>query len=146
MKRKPVATKADLSYPTADEIAQDRRGFLRLVGKVVAGLVAMGPLARTALAEDDPKPRLGGKVAPPEDPVPLGGEAPLDPEPPIVPRTGGVLRRTEEPSVICDPESEDCEGEDPPRHPGTKPPPKPPKEPPVKAGVMPVPKEPKRLN
>jgi hypothetical protein len=142
MKRIPASSKTTPSYPNVTDIERDRRGFLRLLGKIVAGVFVMGPLARVALAEDKPKPeKLGGKVRPPEEPALMGRVAP-PPEPPIVPRTGGIPRPPEDPPKVgCDPEKEDCdEKDDPPRHPGTKLPPEPPQEI-RRGGTQPAPRE-----
>ncbi len=144
MKRKPASSKTTPSYPAVTDIERDRRGFLRLVGKIVAGVFAMGPLARVALAEDQPKPeKLGGKVRAPEEPELMGRVAP-PPEPPVIPRTGGIPKPPDEPPKVgCDPKKGDCDetgDKDPPRHPGTKAPPEPPVEI-RRGGTMPSPKE-----
>jgi hypothetical protein len=149
MKRNPASSKTSPSYPSVTDIERDRRGFLRLVGQIVAGVFAMGPLGRAALADDEPKPeRLGGKVRPPEEPELLGRVAP-PPEPPVSPPTGGVPRPPEDPPKVgCDPETEDCDDEDdkaPPRHPGTKAPPDPPVEI-RRGGEQPAPTPPRRGN
>lgn len=144
MKRNPASSKTSPSYPSVTDIERDRRGFLRLVGKIVAGVFAMGPLARVALADDQPKPeKMGGKIRVPDEPELMGRVAP-PPEPPVPPTTGGVPRPPEDPPTVgCDPEKEDCDEKDPPRHPGTKLPPEPPEV--RRGGTAPSPKDPVRI-
>ena len=129
MKRTPANHTTVPEYPSVTDIERDRRGFLRLFGKILAGVLVMGPLSRAALAEDKPKPvKLGGKVKPP-DPAEIGGRLPAPVEPP---------------DVGCDPEKDDCDEKDPPRHPGTKRPPDPPAEI-RRGGEMPATKPPTRV-
>ena len=148
MKRTPAASKTAPGYPSVTDIEGDRRGFLRLFGKILAGVVAMGPLARVALAEDKPTPRMKGDIKEPEPPRMMGRIAPpVEPPPPLEPPTGGVPRPPEEPDdAICDPKKDDCDekdDKDQPRHPGTKRPPDPPVE--IRTGgEMPAPTPPTR--
>jgi len=148
MKRLPASSKAAPAYPNVTNIERDRRGFLRLFGKILAGVVALGPLARVALADDQPKPAVKGDMRAPEPPKLMGRIAqPVEPAPPTVPTAGGVPRPPEVPDgEICDPKAGECDGpddEDPPRHPGTRLPPDPPVEI-RKGGEMPAPAPPTR--
>ena len=148
MERRPAERVRVPEYPNVSDIERDRRGFLRLFGQILEGVVAMGPLARMAWADDDPTPRMKGDVKAPEPPE-LGGKIAV-PEEPVITRTGGVPRPPDppEPAGLCVPGDEDCEddGDKPvPRLGGVKRPPDPPVEI-RKGGEMPAPAPPTRSN
>ena len=147
MKRKPVESTTTPAYPSVTDIERDRRGFLRLFGKILAGVFVMGPLARAALADDEPKPVVKGDMKAPKapkapEPPKLGGRVAPPKEPFGFPNTGGGPRPPAEPGgVLCDPKKGDCGKKDPPKHSGTKIESVPPEVKPT-AGEAPRPEEP----
>lgn len=118
-------------YPTAGEVLSDRREFLGMVAKIMAGAAMLSPMAALAGAPDEPEfpplegdviavepPRTRGVVKMPDPPITGGVPKPPDPLPPGVPPMPDPPPDGDPPPVGCPP--------DPPV-------------PPVTGGVAPVP-------
>lgn len=100
------------AYPSAGEVLADRREFLKMAGRILAGAALLSPAVAASATPDDPlptpgeppvvAPRLGGDfpalegdVAMP-DPPQVRGVVPT-PAPPETPPTGGVPRPPDPP-------------------------------------------------
>ena len=158
MKRRKAQRKEAPAYPSAGEVLSNRREFIGMVAKIMAGAAALSPVIALAGNPDEPVPRPGqapvvpaeppefpeldgdvvavepvktrGVVKMPDPPVNGGVPKPPDPLPPGVPPIPDPPGDAP-PPVGCPPDT-------PPTG-GVAPVP----EPPMLDGVIPPPKEPK---
>lgn len=141
MKRKRAKRSEAPAYPSAGEVLGDRREFLKMVAKIMAGAAVLGPAVALAGAPDEPVQRPGqAPVVPAEPPEfpPLEGDV-IAVEPP---KTRGVVKMPDPPVTGGVPRPPDpvLPGEPPLPYPPDEPPTVgcPPDEPPT-GGVAPVP-------